>query len=276
MKKLSTAIVLTILTSLTYGQAAFVLPSPTNANDTLTLYIDLGQTTGGLKGILTNHPDFADSIYLWTWAPSGPVCGNGEWNNSNECMKMTHVSGLIYSKKFIPTEFYGCTPLDLFSKGINCLAKMKSGYEWSSDGLGEAKSEDLHVDILPALCSDKFCYFPEAARSDDFFSITYDNNQETTVELMNIGDDECYIYLRGKTGPFTFAEVADPTSASSTPALKMKPVSGQSGKFRITFVPNEFLPLNGATLQEVWYYIVKPGYTPTIPVFQKYVPLDCQ
>jgi hypothetical protein len=78
---------------------AFVLPSPTVATDSVNIYVDLSQTNGGLKTMLTNHPDYIDSVYMWTWQPSGPVCGNGDWGVSNECMKMQHVSGLIYTKK---------------------------------------------------------------------------------------------------------------------------------------------------------------------------------
>jgi hypothetical protein len=260
-----------------FAQAAFVLPSPTNPNDSVTIFIDVAQTTGGLKTMLTNHPEYIDSVYMWTWNPSGPVCGNGEWGISNECMKLQHVSGLIYMKKILPVDFYGTTPLQFFQNGISCLAKLKSGYAFPDDGVGEAKTEDLKIDVIPALCSEEFCYFPEAARWDDYFSITYDNSQETDPNLQNLADGECYVYLRARTGPFTFVEYADESLVTSTPELQLIPVPEKPGFFRITLSPAEmFVIPEGQTAQSLLFYIVKPGYIPAPPVYQTYVPLDCE
>ena len=76
------------------GQAAYVLPSPTDAAAEMTLYIDVSQSQDGtqnnaLKAILTDHPD--DPVYLWTWQPASPdgVGGNGNWDASNPAMLMT-------------------------------------------------------------------------------------------------------------------------------------------------------------------------------------------
>ena len=97
--------------------------------------------------MLEAHPEVKDEVYMWTWSPAGPACGNGEWGNSNDCMRMTHVNGMIFSMKFVPTDFYDCTPLQLYSTGISCLAKLDNGNAFPDDGLGEAKCEDLHIDI---------------------------------------------------------------------------------------------------------------------------------
>ena len=241
----------------------------------MDLYIDVAQTTGGLKTILGNHPEEVDSVYMWTWQPAGPSCGNGDWGNSNNCMLLTHVSGLLYKMTMVPTTYYACTPLQLYQNGISCLAKLKNGNAYGSDGVGEAKTEDLHVDIVPALCADRICFFPEAAKQDDFFSITYDNTQETDVNLQNLGTDECYIFLRAFTGTFTFFDVAPIANVTSTPSLKMTEVT--PGKFRKTLIPEDFLPIpDGSTITKIGFYIVKPGYTPNPPPYQYYYPLDCQ
>ena len=115
----------------------------------------------------------------------------------------------------------------------------------------------------------------EAAKQDDFFSITYDNTQETDVNLQNMGTDECYIFLRAFTGTFTFFDVAPIANVTSTPSLKMTEVS--PGKFRKTFIPEDFLPIpEGSTITKIGFYIVKPGYTPNPPPYQYYYPLNCQ
>jgi hypothetical protein len=84
--------------------------------------------------------------------------------------------------------------------------------------------------------------------------------------------------MLAKTGPFNnypYVPVADVTS---TPQLKMKPVAGKPGQFRITFVTNDFFTSvpAGSTISQIRYYIVKPGYAPSVPVFQAYVFQDCE
>jgi hypothetical protein len=274
MKKIFAFTIVALTALASWGQGAFVLPSPTNANDSMTIYIDVSQTTYGLKGILTNHPEYKDSVYMWTWAPAGPACGNGDWGNSNTCMRMTHVSGMIFAIKMIPTQFYACTPLQLYSNGINCLAKLDDGNAFASDGLGEAKTEDLHIDILPALCADKFCFFPEVAKKDDFFTITYDNGEETNVNLQNLGPDDCYLYMSAKAGINQYP-VSAPADVTSNPLLKMEAVDGEPGKFRMTIIPEEFFNTNGSNIQEVWFYVVSPSYIPAPPTVMKYVLLNC-
>ena len=46
----------------------------------------------------------------------------------------------------------------------------------------EAKSEDMHVDIIPKLCDARLCVFPELREPDDYITITYDNTKETLYE----------------------------------------------------------------------------------------------
>lgn len=275
MKKILLALAVCAISVVGFAQAAFVFPSPTNANATMDLYIDVAQTSGGLKTLLGNHPEVLDSVYMWTWQPTGPSCGNGEWGNSNNCMLLTRVSGLLYKMTMVPTAYYACTPLQLYQNGISCLAKLKNGNAFESDGVGEAKTEDLSVAIVPALCADRICFFPEAAKQDDFFSITYDNSQETNPDFQNLGTDECYIFLRAFTGTFTFFDVTPIANVASTPSLKMTEVS--PGKFRKTFIPEDFIPIpDGAAITKIGFFIVKPGLTQNPPPYQFYFPLNCE
>jgi hypothetical protein len=276
---------LSVISISSFGQAAFVLPSPTNANDSLTLYIDMNQSVNGtsnnaLKAHLQSHPESADSVYVWTWMPAGPVCGNGDWGNSNECMLMKRVeeNGLLYSIKIKPLDFYGVSAITLFQNGISCLAKLDDGKKYETEGIGESKSEDFHIDIVPALCAEVFCFFPEAARVDDFLSITYDNTQETNVDLQGMGPNDCFIYLSAKTGPFTSYPIAPQAEVTSHPELQMKPVSGFNGGFRITIIPSEFFDVpEGETIQQIIYYVLRPGYLyPGQPPNLVHLPLDCE
>jgi hypothetical protein len=72
--------------------------------------------------------------------------------------------------------------------------------------------------------------------------------------------------------------ISAPADAGSNPLLKMNPVPGSPGKFRYTLIPSDFFTAApaGTAVQQVWFYIVKPGYSPQIPTTMKYVLLNCQ
>ena len=173
MKKLLFSLLaLACLHATAYAQKAYVLPSPTDANSELTLFIDMNQSedgiqNNGLSAILDAFPD--TTVYLWTWNPSGPAAGNGDWDNSADHQELTKVGPKLYSMTFVPTQYYGVDGPQLFSRGISCLAKLKNGYP--VDGFSfEAKSEDMHVDIIPQLCAARICVFPELREPDDFLN----------------------------------------------------------------------------------------------------------
>jgi len=264
------------------AQKAYVLPSPTDANSEITLFIDMNQSedgiqNNGLSAILDAFPD--TTVYLWTWNPSGPAAGNGDWDNSAEHQLMTKVGPKLYSMTFVPTEYYGVDGLQLFSRGISCLAKLKNGYPVEGFNF-EAKSEDIHIDIIPQLCAARICIFPELREPDDFLTITYDNTKEVLYEgLQGMGDDDCYLYLLGKVDAFTSYEYAPASEVFQFPELKMESIG--EGKFRTTIIPEDFFAGilgEGEALSEIWYYIVREGfdYPPGPPPFEIISLLDCE
>jgi hypothetical protein len=266
----------------TSAQKVYVLPSPTDANSEMTLFIDMNQSedgiqNNGLSGILDAHPDTA--VYLWTWDPSGPAAGNGDWDNSASHQELNKVGPKLYSMTFVPTEYYGVDGPQLFSRGISCLAKLRNGAEVEGFPF-EAKSEDMHVDIIPKLCDARLCVFPELREPDDYITITYDNTKETLYEgLQGMGEDDCYIYLLGKVDSFTSVELSIESEATQNPDLKLQSMG--DGRFRTTLIPEDlFAPLleEDQVLSEVWYYIVREGfsYPPGPPPFEIISLLDCE
>ena len=150
------------------GQDALsVLPTPTGLNDEVTLTIDVSKSEqNALKAILEANPELP--VYIWTWSPSDPVGGNGSWDNSSESMLLTKQSDLVYTLTFTPTQFYS-NVASLYSNGISCLAKLKNGGTFAGfEDLGEAKTEDFNIPILPKLCEEEMCIFPR----DDGQTIT--------------------------------------------------------------------------------------------------------
>lgn len=282
MKKIFSTLLGLVATVLAFSQAAYIQPSPTGKNDTITLYINVAQTTDGtmnnaLSAMLTDHPD--DTVYLWTWQPAGPVIGNGDWTNSNSGMALTKVSEKLYSIRFLPTSFYGVDATTFFTNGISCLAKLRSGNAYQGEYNGEAKTEDLKINIIPKLCDELYCVFPEIAKTDDYVSITYDNVQETNPDLQNLGDDDCYLFLRAEQSTFVAFNYADPAVVTTLPQLKMKSMG--NGKFRLTVIPSDFfaeagvLP-EGFDLKKLKFYVLKPGYTyATAPPVQSFSFISC-
>lgn len=265
----------------TSAQKVYVLPSPTDANSEMTLFIDMNQSedgiqNNGLSGILDAYPDTA--VYLWTWDPSGPAAGNGDWDNSASHQELNKVGPKLYSMTFVPTEYYGVDGPQLFSRGISCLAKLRNGME--AEGFPfEAKSEDMHVDIIPKLCDARLCVFPELREPDDYITITYDNTKEILYEgLQGMADDDCYIYLLGKVDAFTSVELSIESEVTQNPDLKLQSLG--DGRFRTTLIPEDlFAPLlaEDQVLSEIWYYIVREGfsYPPGPPPFEIISLLDC-
>ena len=259
-----------------------MLPSPTDANSEMTLFIDMNQSedgiqNNGLSGILDAYPDTA--VYLWTWDPSGPAAGNGDWDNSASHQELNKVGPKLYSMTFVPTEYYGVDGPQLFSRGISCLAKLRNGTE--AEGFPfEAKSEDMHVDIIPKLCDARLCVFPELREPDDYITITYDNTKEILYEgLQGMADDDCYIYLLGKVDAFTSVELSIESEVTQNPDLKLQSMG--DGRFRTTMIPEDlFAPLltEDQVLSEIWYYIVREGfsYPPGPPPFEIISLLDCE
>ena len=248
-----------------WGQAVTLAPTPTGLNDEVTLTIDVSQSAEhGLKAVLEANPDLP--VYLWTWSPSDPVGGNGSWNNSNEGMLLQSTGGLKYTLTFVPSEFYTDVSA-LYSNGISCLAKLKDGAPYPGfDDFGEAKTEDFNVAVLPKLCEDLMCVFPESRRQDDFLSITYNNNLETYEGMQNVADDEVYLQLIARVVTASGAEeiaYVEESMVTSTPELRMRPVDGKPGFFRLTMLTASFfqgvIPEDGDIIN-ITAFPLRPGY----------------
>ena len=66
----------------------------------------------------------------------------------------------------------------------------------------EAK-QGFNIPILPKLCEEEMCIFPEGRRSDDYISVTYNSNLDEDLQFTE-GED-IYLQIRGRasSGIFT-------------------------------------------------------------------------
>jgi len=279
MKSIITSIALALIANCTIAQSGFVLPSPTGASDSLQIFIDVNAAGGGLKSMLQTHTEYQDSVYLWSWNPAEPLGGNGQWGASNPNRIMKHEGNLLYSLKILPTDFYGVDAVTFFAKGISCLAKLKNGNAFSEDEVGEAKTPDQNIAIIPKLCDDLYCIFPQQGKHTDYITITYDNAQETNPDLQNLGPDDCYLFVRIQQDTFTGFNYTTPADATLTPVLKMKLVLGENTLFRLTIIPED---LFSSIVPETFdmnilrFYVLKPGFVYlNSPPFVGFNFLDC-
>lgn len=244
-----------------FAQAVTLTPSPTGLHEEVTLTIDVSQSESfGLKSILEANSDLP--VYIWTWTPSDPVGTNGSWNNSNDDLQLVHQGGLVYSLTFVPSQFY-TDASGLYSQGISCLAKLKDGAPFPGlEDFGEAKTEDFNVGVLPKLCEDKMCVFPETRRADDFVSITYNNNLD--VDLTDIQDDEVYLQIRARATDGQYYSLVDDADVTNTPELKMAPVPDKPGFYRLIVLPEELfagIVPEGLGILTMICYPLTPGFT---------------
>ncbi len=173
------------------GQAITIDPSPGVWDQTMVILIDVNQTSQGLKTMLMNHPEQQDSVYLWCWMPSAPVDGNGEWGESSDNMKMTHLGNMLYGINITPSTFFTCSEATFYSSQLSCLAKLRNGNDFASDGVGEAKTEDLSVFIVPTAITENTSVAPAAIipwpnPANDFVSLQIPDDMKN--ELLNIYD----------------------------------------------------------------------------------------
>ena len=81
-KRLNILLLSVIFTSYTFGQVAYIQPSPTSPDEEVTLFIDINQSQDGLQnnGLSSILDVISDTthVYLWAWNPSSPIVGNGD------------------------------------------------------------------------------------------------------------------------------------------------------------------------------------------------------
>src|SRR5687768_4760823 len=121
MKRIITTVfLLTAAVTLSFAQGKISRiwsnPAAFRANEQVTFYFDVSGTQ------LEGEPG---PLYLWTWGPGDPAAGNGDWDNSGEHMKLTNVSGNVWSFTMTPTTFYNKAIADV--KQIFGLLKLKDG-----------------------------------------------------------------------------------------------------------------------------------------------------
>ncbi len=190
----------------------------------------------------------ADSgIYMWTWKPyewpvgSERANGSGDrpWQNSNELLRLTKESDLVYSLTMVPTEFYNVDAATVYELDIHFLVKPKNGGGY---GDPDRKSDDLLLEIDPPSVEKTIVYaFPSSPQQDDVVKIVYDNYRDTLSVMQNIPAGDCYLFIQATLTDGTVIKPANIFQVINTPAQQMKQT--QAGIFEFDLVPSLFLDL---------------------------------
>lgn len=233
-------------------QAQVVTTEPEEYNDPTTevkIIVNLAQldqTKEYVQNLIADAQ--ADSgIYMWTWKPfewpAGSELANGSgdrpWQNSNELLRLTKESDLVYSYTMIPTTFYAVDAATVYEQDIHFLVKPKNGGGY---GDPDRKSDDLVLEINPPRVEKTIVYaFPSAPQQDDVIKIVYDNYRDTLSVMQNIGAGDCYLFIEATLTDGTVIKPASIFQTVNTPSLQMKQV--QAGIFEFDLIPSLFLDL---------------------------------
>jgi hypothetical protein len=232
------------------AQFAWIEPAIPDVTKSVTIFIDLSQDPGCQNLVGRNNP-----LYLWSWVPSNPVVGNGDWGNSNNDLQLTKVSETVYSFTMVPTEFYGLDAFDIYDQGIKCLAKEDDGGGGGdcAVGGGEYKTSDITIPVPAPFSLEKLVSaFPTTIGAkaddtagdtvltsrDDVFTLIYNNKVEEKPTMLGIAADSCAVYARiiGSNGQsYTISPLSQ---IEANPALRM--ATSGDGKFYLSLVPSDF------------------------------------
>ncbi|MEM9050746.1 MAG: hypothetical protein AAGC47_01735 [Bacteroidota bacterium] len=273
------------------GQDLFWLdPSPTDVTAPARLYIDLNPETisSWFEGCGNCDVNTFDDIdpetnppFLWMWfrdgysRPSETIINNatvnvsnGEWASSNINMMLTQDEDNpnLWYFDFQGTSlsnFYGLPAAELYQEDFNFLVKQKDGSDIGENQ--EQKTADFGILPEPVGCFEKVCPFPGTFFQDEYFAITYDNNQESSPPLQNMGADEARIWFRYKVNGGGFETLQDETLGTM--------MFDGDGIFSINMLPEEYFGLSdGDILDEIQVFISKtpievPPFTGPISLF---------
>ena len=148
----------------TSGAVVTTVPSSFTAEDVVKIIVDVS-AVGNLAG--------KEPLYMWTWFPSEPPPGNGQWEASNEARRMVKEATNKWSVTFKPTDFYGKPPAEITQ--IRFLVKAKNGN-------GDQKTDDIIINVDPLVFTPSvFRTFPKVIGIKEIITAYLDQTLATDV-----------------------------------------------------------------------------------------------
>ncbi|MEL6866971.1 MAG: hypothetical protein AAFP19_21280 [Bacteroidota bacterium] len=225
------------------GGLAWIDPAVPDVNDSVYIYIDVSKDPN-----CTNLVGSEEPLFIWTWSPVSPAeAKQGMWNNSGDDAMMEQVDGDIWRFGMIPTEYYGAEAEEIYARGFCFLAKQRDGGSGGdcNDGGEEFKSTDMHLSVpSPFVTQRKVYSYPEPvegdtllSRSDDVFTLFYNNRVESKETMINVDEMWIYFRLEGDDGvEYSYSTLFD---VGNNPELMMQ--NDGNNLFSFSFIPDDFL-----------------------------------
>ena len=105
--------------------------------------------------------------------------------------------------------------------------------------------------------------FPEIRRDNDFVSITYNAEADTTGLVVG-ENDEVYLQVRARDTEGNTMTLATDEELPNVPELRMKPVPDNPGKYRLVILPEQLFAstlVEGADVDLIVCYPMVQGFT---------------
>jgi hypothetical protein len=230
MKKLLSLILLIVAGLSVNAQNPTFSPSIFNAEDQVTLTIDVTGT--GMAG--------AVDAYIWIF--SNPDLGggadgvtNGSWGNSSDAAKMTAAGTNKWSFTFIGTTLFGQSPAQLKSFGF--LVKKKDGSAQTPDYKPYFFDPLVFVPTMLRV-------FPAKVGADDVVTVNFDRTYGVTPNEQRMTPVSATVTVYDETGsqvgsPLTVSirnTASTIWSASFIPSVSFTPGTGHKlAKFKYKF-----------------------------------------
>ena len=247
------------------GQVVWTEPAEIDPEAEIKIFVDINMVSTDWD--IQSDPG---PFYIWTWKPAEHPTGhpleNGTgtqaWKNSNEALKMTDEGNGVWSYTMTPTQFYEVDAQTVYAEDIHFLVKPKDG---GGFGDPDIKSEDLMIVVDPPVVAATIINgFPGVFEVDDIFSVVYDNSLETKETMMNLSDDEVYIYAAAVVDSTTEYAITPFFGVGTNPDLQM--TSRGDGTFIYTIVPETYfadvIPM-GSTITSLKFVVRKKDYAGT-------------
>ncbi len=216
-----------------WTQPAFFKP-----DEKVAFYFDLTGTA--LEGT-------TEDVYMWTWYPTEPDAGN--WNNSSDFAKLTHVEGNIWKFEIVPTEYYG-VPADQI-KEFYGLLKNKNGTK-QTDAFAPDKGNTIYVPGMATIAGTaRIDYFPKNFKSNRPLSILVNtNNTWSGCESGNAKQGDLAnadnVHIHSGINGWSIVVENNPANDAKTAMTHLG-----NGIYRIDFIPEDYYNCKGTTIKSI-------------------------
>ena len=233
---------LTLASILGLGQVqnATLTTSPETFNEDESITLTFSGINSSLWGVT--------ELYLWSWyfknglESGGPEVGNGDWNNSNEVLKLTNNGNGTYSITLTPATFFNDT-------GITQMGVLVKAKNAESQGSGERKTQDFLIEVGKVQMN-------ITSHSGNVILVDANVDTEITAVMTSKGSQEAGYYSSYYNG------IAIETNQMGTPNYTVDLNVAEDGVLKIEGIP---FNSNETAVKEVSVYVTPSLVVEEIP-----------